>query len=91
MLVDSNTVKSLELVRNACNIQSTDTLYGLLNRTLTPMGARFLRVNVLQPSTDTQKLQTRLDAIEELIQNPDMFASVRECMILQTILSHVLY
>jgi len=80
MLVDLNTVKSLELVQNTGGAQNTGSLYGLLNDTLTPMGARFLRTNILQPSIDIEKLQTRLDAIDELIQNPDMFASVREGM-----------
>lgn len=38
MLIDANTVHSLELIQNIHIPQSTDSLLGLLNNTLTPMG-----------------------------------------------------
>lgn len=38
MLIDSSTVYNLELIQNVQNPQSTDSLFGLLNNTLTPMG-----------------------------------------------------
>ncbi|KIW17710.1 hypothetical protein PV08_04905 [Exophiala spinifera] len=66
VMMDLSTIKSLELVQNVHNAKSRDCLYGLLNNTLTPMGARFLRVNILQPSTDVGKINKRQDAIEEL-------------------------
>ena len=38
MLIDSSTVYNLELIQNIQNPQSTDSLFGLLNNTLTQMG-----------------------------------------------------
>ncbi len=78
MLIDQSTVKSLELIRNLQNIKSKDSLFGLLNETLTPMGARLLRSNILEPSTQTEALEWRYDALEELTTKEEMFFATRE-------------
>lgn len=46
---DASTAWSLELVENMKNPRSRHSLYGILNFTKTPGGARFLRANILQP------------------------------------------
>ena len=77
MMVDLSTMNSLELIQNLQNAKSKDCLYGLLNQTMTPMGARMLKSNVLQPSTDTDTLEGRYDAVEELASKEDLFFAVR--------------
>ncbi|EEP81197.1 hypothetical protein UREG_06039 [Uncinocarpus reesii 1704] len=78
MMVDLATIISLELIQNLQNTKSKDCLFGVLNETLTPMGARLLRSNILQPSTEKSKLLGRYDAVEELGTSEDMFHAVRE-------------
>jgi DNA mismatch repair protein MSH4 len=78
MLIDQSTVKSLELVQNLQNIKSKDCLFGLLNETLTPMGARLLRRNILEPSTQTGVLRWRYDALEELTTKEEMLFAARQ-------------
>jgi DNA mismatch repair protein MSH4 len=78
MMIDLSTITSLELIQNLQNAKSKDCLFGLLNETLTPMGSRFLRSNILQPSTDTVKLEERFYALEELTTKEEMFFAVRE-------------
>ena len=78
MSIDLSTIVSLELIQNIHSAKSKDSLYGLLNETLTPMGARLLRANILQPSTEESKLQARYDAVEDLSTKEDMFVSVRQ-------------
>ncbi|EME39336.1 hypothetical protein DOTSEDRAFT_83122 [Dothistroma septosporum NZE10] len=80
MMIDLSTIKSLELVQNLHTPKSRDCLYGLLNETLTPMGMRMLRSNVLQPNTDTETLAGRYDAVEELSTKEQMFFSVRTAL-----------
>ncbi|GLA94913.1 mutS protein msh4 [Aspergillus tubingensis] len=80
MSIDLSTIVSLELIQNIHNAKSKDSLYGLLNETLTPMGARLLRANILQPSTEEPKLQARYDAVEDLSTKEDMFVSVRQAL-----------
>ena len=46
---DAATVRNLELLQNLRDVRSDHTLYGILNYTKTPGGARLLRSNILQP------------------------------------------
>ena len=78
-MIDLSTIVSLELIQNLQNAKSKDSLFGLLNETLTPMGARLLRANILQPSTDNAKLMARYDAVGDLSTKEEMFTSVRRC------------
>ena len=80
MMIDVSTIYSLELVQNLHNAKSRDCLFGLLNETLTPMGSRLLRSNILQPLTDPETLNTRYDALEELTTKEEMFFGTRAAL-----------
>ncbi|KAI5271768.1 hypothetical protein E4T47_04890 [Aureobasidium subglaciale] len=80
MMIDLSTIRSLELIQNLQNHKSRDCLFGILNETLTPMGGRLLRSNVLQPLTDQQTLETRYDSLEELSTKEEMFFSTRTAL-----------
>lgn len=77
MMVDISTIRSLELVQNIRETKSGASLYGLLNKTLTPMGSRFLKSNILQPLTDPEILNLRFDALSELTSKEDVFRGVK--------------
>jgi DNA mismatch repair protein MSH4 len=78
MMIDLATIQSLELIQNLQNAKSKDCLYGLMNQTLTPMGSRLLRSNILQPSTQPELLTLRYDALTEMSENEDMFLQTRQ-------------
>lgn len=79
MMIDLSTIVSLELIQNLQDSKSQDCLFGLLNETVTPMGARLLRSNILQPSTLTDLvLSKRLEAVHELSTQENMFNGVRK-------------
>ncbi|MCJ1309975.1 MutS protein msh4 [Agyrium rufum] len=80
MLIDLSTIRSLELVQNLQLARSKDCLFGLLNETSTPMGARLLRANILQPSTSETTLSKRYDAVEELTAKEDIFGVIRNAL-----------
>lgn len=80
MTIDLATIVSLELIQNRQNAKSKQSLFGLLNETLTPMGARLLRASILQPSTERTKLTARYNAVEDLTTKEDMFVSVRQAL-----------
>lgn len=77
-MIDLSTIHSLELIQNLQDAKSKDCLFGLLNQTLTPMGARLLRSNILQPLTETNVIKRRFDALEELATKEDMFFATRQ-------------
>ena len=77
MMIDLSTISSLELVKNLQNQKSKHSLFGLLNETLTAMGARFLRSNILQPSTDAVKIQERFEVLDEITSKEELFFAIR--------------
>ena len=83
MMIDVSAIQSFELIRNMRDLRSKNCLFGLLNQTLTPMGVRMLRSNIVQPSTLKDACLTpRYDVIEELIANEEMFTSLRKSMLI---------
>ncbi|RDW64207.1 hypothetical protein BP5796_10709 [Coleophoma crateriformis] len=78
MMIDLSTIQSLELIQNLQDAKSRQCLFGLMNHTLTPMGARLLRSTILQPSTQVNVLNKRFDAVEELTQKDTMFLTIRQ-------------
>ena len=77
MMIDLSTIRSLELIQNLTDPKSKDCLFSLLNQTLTPMGSRLLRSNVLQPLTERKTLEERYDALQELTTSEEIFSAVR--------------
>ena len=80
MMIDLSTIRSLELIQNLRDPKSKHCLFGFMNETLTPMGARFLRSNILQPLTDPDVLKGRFDALEELSTKEEMFFAARRAL-----------
>lgn len=78
MMIDFSTAASLELIQNLQNAKSRDCFLGLLNETLTPMGSRLMRTNILQPSTEQEKIVARYDAVEEMSTKENMFFAIRD-------------
>ncbi|OAA61760.1 DNA mismatch repair protein MutS, C-terminal domain protein [Niveomyces insectorum RCEF 264] len=80
MMVSLPTIRSLELISNAHNSRSKDCLFGVLNHTVTPMGSRILRSNILQPSTRAAILNPRWDAVGELSRNDSLLTGVQKAL-----------
>lgn len=78
MMIDLSTIRSLELIQNIRNAKSKNCLFGLMNETQTPMGARLLRSSILQPSTSETVLNLRYDALDELAMKEEMFFATRK-------------
>ncbi|HXM74093.1 MAG TPA: DNA mismatch repair protein MutS, partial [Chthoniobacterales bacterium] len=53
------------------------SLLAVLDRTVTPMGARRLRSWILQPLRDLTELECRQQMIADLVQEPDLLAAIR--------------
>ena len=76
MHLDEMTRRNLELVEPLQPGQGM-TLLSLLDRTRTPMGGRRLRRRVLRPLLDRDRIESRLDAIAELVDHPMIRDQVR--------------
>lgn len=69
MFLDANTIRNLELLAPLRTGEKAATLFSLLNRTKTTMGARLLRSWIIRPLLNPGKIKERQEAIEELIGN----------------------
>jgi DNA mismatch repair protein MutS len=75
VLLDAATQTNLELVESR---SARDTsLLAVLDRTVTPMGGRTLRAWILQPLRNLTELECRQQMIADLLQEPDLLASIR--------------
>lgn len=72
------------------NGSGRDSLVAAVNRTCTPMGTRFLRTNLIQPSTSLKNIHERHESIKgktiyltfdfpELMNQYERLESLREC------------
>jgi DNA mismatch repair protein MutS len=66
--LDSTSRRNLEL-ENSINGSDKNTLFHVINNTITPMGARLLRRWLSRPLQDIQKITLRHDAISSLLEN----------------------
>ncbi len=70
MLMDAHTQRNLDLVQGSRTGSPIGSLLGVLDQTITPMGARQMRLTVTQPLLDLRQLEERLDSVEELFESP---------------------
>ncbi len=80
MLLDIATRRNLELVQSLRDGGVYGTLLWVLDETVTPMGARLLRRWILQPLLTPERINERLDAVEELFRNTLWRQEIREAL-----------
>jgi DNA mismatch repair protein MutS len=77
MLIDPTTLKNLEVIE-ASDGGRTGSLLHEIDRTVTPMGSRLLRAWLLRPLLALERIQDRLDAVEDFAFRSTDRAKVRE-------------
>ena len=80
MPIDEMTRRNLELVESIRGDAESGTLLSVLDRTLTPMGARLLRSRILAPLTDRAAIDDRLTAVERMAGGASGLAVMREAV-----------
>jgi DNA mismatch repair protein MutS len=77
LVLDEVTRRSLELTRTLRDNAREGSVLAMLDRTVTPMGARRLHDALLAPLRDKAAIDARLDAVEELAKGHSLRESVR--------------
>ncbi len=80
MVLDPFTRRNLELTETIRSRQSKGSLLGILDRTVTAMGARLLRTWITQPLLELKRLNARLDVVEALTRDEVLRAQLRETL-----------
>ena len=77
--LDLTTLRHLEILEPLHrDAPRTACLYGVLNRTMTPMGARRLRDWLSQPLAEVEGIRRRQEAVQLWIENPEALAQFRQ-------------
>ncbi|HZU04031.1 MAG TPA: DNA mismatch repair protein MutS [Ktedonobacteraceae bacterium] len=80
MILDAHTQRNLDLLQGARSGSTQGSLLSVLDRTITPMGARYLRKTLTQPLLDLNELDARLGSIEELYESPALRSRFTVCL-----------
>jgi len=68
--MDRFTIRNLELLGNSSD--NGLTLLGVIDNTISPMGARMLKRWLIMPLQDINKINERLNTVEHFIKSPDL-------------------
>ena len=80
MTLDESTRRNLELTETMRSGEVAGSLLGVLNTTLTPMGARLLRRWLNQPLLDVAAIEQRLDAVQRFVDDTRLRLDVRDLL-----------
>ncbi|HRU00258.1 MAG TPA: hypothetical protein P5239_00990, partial [Victivallales bacterium] len=78
-IIDSVTQRNLELVESISGDKNS-TLLSVLDKTVTPMGARLLREWILRPLRSKEQIEERLSAVEVLKDDPVGLSELQEVL-----------
>lgn len=77
LLIDATTQRGLELLETIRTRESAGSLLGVLDLTLTPMGARLLRQWILSPLLDPTEINHRQEGVQGLFSQQGLRTSLR--------------
>lgn len=80
MVLDAHTQRNLDILQGSRSGSVHGSLLAVLDRTITPMGARQMRRTLTQPLLDLNELEGRLTSIEELYESPALRSRFAMCL-----------
>lgn len=80
MLLDSSTLRNLELLRNIKDGSSRGTLLNVLDQTITAMGSRLLKKWLKEPLLNQEIIEQRLMALSSLLKQTIAREEIRELL-----------
>lgn len=79
MHLDYNTRRNLEILETLKERRKKGALLSVIDKTKTPMGARLIKNWLQEPLYKEKEINSRLDAVEELIKRLMVRDSIKEC------------
>lgn len=80
MLLDYPTRKNLEILFSINSLQPGNTLLSIIDKTITPMGARLLKRWISQPLINLNEINYRLNTVEQFVQNSELMKKIRQLL-----------
>ena len=80
LVLDEITLKNLEIVEPMHGPGREGSLFNLMDSTVTPQGARRLREVLVRPLRDPAAVGSRLDLVQELVNDPVLRSQIRRVL-----------
>ncbi|XRO74789.1 DNA mismatch repair protein MutS [Methanocaldococcus sp. 28A] len=80
MILDSTTLKNLEIFKNLIDNSRRGSLIEVLDKTMTAMGSRLLKRWLQRPLINVDEIDKRLEAVEELYEKSFLRQNLREIL-----------
>lgn len=80
MSLDKSTLRNLEITETLYDKRTQGSLLGVLDKTHTAMGSRKLKQWLKEPLNNTEEVNNRLNAVEELTKNPLLLNNIKEAL-----------
>lgn len=95
MILDSTTLRNLEVMNNIHDGSTTGTLFEMMNKTITSMGSRLLQKWIQQPLLDVNMIKLRQNAVEEFFGNTFLRHTLKDQMMgvrdIERLISRIVY
>ncbi len=80
LMLDTTTLRNLEIFKNLVDNTTRGTLIEVLNKTKTPMGNRLLKKWIQKPLINLQQIEERLNAVDELYKKTFIRQEIRKIL-----------
>lgn len=80
MVLDHITRKNLEILFSNNDTEQGNTLLKVIDKTITPMGGRLLKRWLTQPLLNIEKINSRLEIVDEFYQNDDLRQNISKLL-----------
>ncbi|MDD6042690.1 MAG: DNA mismatch repair protein MutS [Eubacteriaceae bacterium] len=80
MSLDKATLRNLEITETLYDKRIQGSLLGVLDKTGTAMGSRKMKQWLREPLNNSREINNRLDAVEELFNNPIVANNIKEAL-----------
>lgn len=80
LTLDDSTIRNLEILENIREKKVNGSLLGVLDKTMTSAGARKLRRTLVEPLSDLELIQSRLNGIDLLLKQQNLLLDLRHLL-----------
>ena len=80
LFLDESTKRNLELIKNLWDGSEKYSLFWVLDKTSTPMGARLLKEWIIYPLKDIKKIQERQETVKFFIENRSLREELKKIL-----------
>jgi len=80
LFLDESTKRNLELIKNLWDGSEKYSLFWVLDKTQTPMGARLLKEWILYPLKDIKKIQERQEVVKFFVENKTLREELKKSL-----------